>query len=190
MSDALANRFAQHILVAPDVDEWCDWAVRHSIDPLILAFIRFRPGALSIPPSNKGDYAFPAPRSWAMLSRLWQAGPDRDLELAVAGGCVGPGEAVEFTAFVRLYRNLPNIDAILLDPAGSPVPDDVATIYAVSAALASRADEANFGRVLAYLDRLPAEYAVYAVRDATVRLPDLTSTPEFTNWAINHSNIL
>jgi len=44
-----------------------------------------------------------------------------------------------FSGFLRMFRELPNIDAILLNPSGEPVPDLPAALYAVASAFAHRA---------------------------------------------------
>lgn len=185
MSSALSNRFT-HINVAPDVNDWCKWALGANIDPLLVAFIRFRPNLLHVYDSKAR--AFPSPRSWSFVSKILGQLQAPDIEFALIEGTVGHGAAVEFTAFARIYRNLPSIDAILLNPTQAAVPTDVATLYAVSSALAHRADDNNFGRVMQYLDRLPAEYTVFSVKDAVTRKPRLASTPSFTGWAVTHSD--
>ena len=187
MPSALANRFT-HLHVEPDLDDWCKWALMAGIEPLVIAFLRFRPALLH--QFNREARAFPTPRSWQFVSTIVGQQPAPDVELALVAGSVGHEAGVEFMAFVSLYRSLPSIDAILLNPASAPVPSDVATLYAVSSALASRAREDNLGRVIQYLDRLPVEYSVYAVRDATTRDATLNSTPEFTAWAIAHADVM
>ena len=186
MPSALANRFT-HLNVQPDLDDWCRWAVTAGVDPVVVAFLRFRPALLH--QFSREARAFPTPRSWQFVSTIVGQQPSPDVELALVAGSVGHEAAIEFVAFMKLYRSLPSIDAILLDPANAPVPSDVATLYAVSSALANRAREDNLGRIVRYLDRLPVEYSVFAVRDATTRDQALTSTPEFTAWAVAHADV-
>lgn len=197
MSSALGNRFV-HIDVVADLGDWSTWATQPLdasvvppvplIDPVVTAFLRFKPGLLH--EFDKDAHAFPTPRSWSFVSDIVRMQPSRDVEMALVEGAVGHGAAVEFLSFVQLWRNLPNIDAIIMDPKGSKVPGDTATLYAVSAALASRATPDNLGRVMVYLDRIPQEYNVFAMRDATVRDPALTTTPEFITWAVKHQDLL
>jgi hypothetical protein len=186
MSSALSNRFL-HINVVPDLDDWCRWAVRAGIDPLLIAFLRFRPELLHC--FDRNARAFPSPRSWSFVAGIRAQNPATALELALVAGSVGHAAAIEYMAFVRLYRSIPSIDAILLNPQSGTVPADAATLYAVSAALARRATDQNLGRVIQYLDRLPIEFNVMAVRDATTRDSALQSTPEFTSWAVKHSDV-
>lgn len=188
MSSALANRFV-HIEVTTDLGDWSTWASANQVEPVVIAFLRFRPNLLH--EFDRDAHAFPTPRSWSFVSDIVRARPNRDAEYALIEGSVGHGAAVEFTAFVDLWRKLPNIDAILLDPEHSPVPDahDVGTMYAISAALGSRADAQNFERVLKYLGRIPTEYAVYSVRDAVNRDQSLTSTSAFVDWAVANQDV-
>jgi hypothetical protein len=187
MPSALANRFT-HLNIEPDLDDWCKWALTAGVEPVVIAFLRFRPELLHR--FDREARAFPTPRSWHFVSGIVAQQPAPDVELALVAGSVGHEAAIEFMAFLQLYRSLPNIDAILLDPANAPVPDDVATLYAVSSALSQRAKDGNFGRVIQYLDRLPVEYSVFTVKAATAREPALQSTPEFTAWAIAHSDVM
>jgi AAA domain (dynein-related subfamily) len=187
MAAALANRFV-HIDVEPDLDDWCKWAASNSMDPMLIAFMRFRPEYLNrFDPKAK---AFPTPRSWSFVSRIVGQHQTPDLELAMVSGTVGQAAAIEFESFARTFRQLPSIDAILLNPATAAVPTDPATCYAVSAALARRATDTNVGRVIQYLDRMPEEFAVYAIKDATARDPMVAKTPEFILWASVHGDVM
>lgn len=187
MASALSNRFT-HLNVEPDLDDWSRWAVQHDVHPMVIAFLRFKPTLLY--DFDRNAQAFPTPRSWEFVSRIVTNPGSRDLERAMVTGTVGEGAAIEFLSFVDLYRTLPSIDAILMDPKGAPVPEDVATLYAASSALGARSNTENFGRVITYLDRLPQEFAVFAVRDATTRDKSLATTPEFTKWAVAHADLL
>jgi hypothetical protein len=187
MSSALCNRFV-HLDCEPDLDDWCKWAVKNGIEPAVIAFLRFRPDLLH--QFTRTDKAFPSPRSWEFVSRITGKQTNPDIEHALYCGTVGTGAAVEYSAFVRLYRSIPSIDGILLNPTTANVPQDPASLYAVSAALARRASLQNFRRAITYLDRIPQEYAVMAVKDATARESSLCATGEFTSWCVAHSDVV
>lgn len=188
MPSALANRFV-HLALEVDLDDWCAWAVTAGVEPVVIAFLRFRPNLLHM--FDRNAHSFPTPRSWEFVSRVVQQEQSIEIELALVAGSVGQAAAIEFESFVRLFRTLPSIDAILLDPTKAPVPSgNVATLYAVSAALAARAKPDNFGRVIKYLDRLPPEFAVFAIKDATTRDAKLQTTADFTRWAVAHADLM
>ncbi len=189
MPQGLANRFL-HLEVVPNLEDWCRWALGANIDPLVIAFLRFRPEEFC--KFSPTDHAFPTPRSWEYVSGLMgkQAKYPEKIEMALVAGSVGHGAAIQFMSFLRMYRNLPNIDAILLDPEKAPVPDDVATLYAVSAALASRATSATLERIAKYLDRMPPEYNVFSMMDAVGRDKSLSSSTTFIKWAVKNAEVV
>lgn len=188
MPAALANRYV-HIDVDVDMDDWCAWAASHAIKPEIIAFIRFRPNLLhNFDPERK---AFPSPRSWEFVSNLMtRAEISKDIELNLIAGTVGDGAAGEFISFLRIYRDLPNPDGILLHPDKAPVPDDPATLYALTGALAARASESNFSTVMKYGKRLPPEFQVVLVTDANARDNNIENTDAFVQWAITNADVL
>jgi hypothetical protein len=71
----------------------------------------------------------------------------------------------------------------LLNPDDAPLPDELSVLHATVAALAVRANDANFERVVRYADRLVAashrEFVAYLVRDAIQRTPTLQNTHAF-----------
>ncbi len=143
----------------------------------MIAFLRFRPELLSLP--DEDAHAFPSPRSWEFVSRILDSlgsHSNPSIEHEVIAGAVGTGAATEFTAFLRMFRDLPNIDAILLHPLQESVPENAVAQYAVASALARCASDTNFDRICLYLNRLPTEFRVLCVRDATLREPAIRCT--------------
>jgi hypothetical protein len=148
----------------------------------------FRPELLSA--FDRAQNAFPSPRCWEFLSKILDAAPTPTVEHELFAGAVGNGAATEFSGFLRMFRDLPNIDAILLNPRREPVPESPAAQYAVASALARCASDFNFDRVCAYLERMPTEFRVLCVRDASLREPALRHTSSYTKWAIEHHSVL
>ena len=170
------------------LDDWTAWAINHGVKPEVISFIRFRPGALHDFDPQRDQNA--TPRSWVEgVSDVLGVVP-AEAEFECFKGAVGEGRAAEFVGFVRIFRKLPNPDAILLNPTTADVPTDPATLYALSGAIAQRATTGNFERVVQYSDRMPAEFSVLTVSYACRRDPDLANTQAFTKWSINHQDVL
>ena len=187
MPTPLRNRFV-HIAFEVDVQEWSEWAIKANVRPEVIAFIRFRPELLSA--FDRDANAFPSPRSWEFVSRIVNSRPNSSAEHELIAGAVGTGAATEFSAFLRMFRELPNIDSILLNPTQEPVPENAAAQYAVASALARCASDTNFDRICLYLNRLPTEFRVLCVRDATLREPAIRCTAGYVRWAVeNHKAI-
>lgn len=187
MPTPLRNRFV-HLEFEVDLQEWSEWAIGAGIRPEVIAFLRFRQELLSS--FDRDANAFPSPRSWEFVSRILEASPDTYIEHELFAGAVGTGAATEFSAFLKTFRELPNIDAILLNPLKEQVPENAAAQYAVASALAHCATDTNFDRVCAYLGRMPTEFSVLCVRDAMLRQPAVQHTPAFTKWATTNHHVL
>lgn len=190
-----ANRVLSHLRNRETVidldthlDDWTTWAIEHDVKPEVISFIRFRPNALhDFDPQRDQN---PTPRSWVEgISDVLGVVPS-EAEFECFKGAVGEGYAAEFVGFLRIFRKLPNPDAILMNPTTSEVPTDPPTQYAICGALAHRATVGNFDRFTTYVDRLPPEFSVLAVSTAARRDPELANTQAFTQWAIKHQNVL
>lgn len=202
MSTALKNRFV-HINYEVNIDDWCDWALRNDIAVEVLGFIRFRPMLLNeFEQRNeskeekervqrlKDAQAFATPRSWEFLSKVVQQKPASDIEYELYSGIVGEGAAAEFMGYLKYYRDLPNLDALLMNPGAAKVPTEPATLYALATGLATKATQDNMERVVKYALRLPAEFQVLLMKDAIARDSDLTQTKAFNDWAIRNAEVL
>lgn len=187
MPTPLRNRFV-HLEFEVDLQDWSEWAIEAGIRPEVIAFLRFRQELLSA--FDRDANAFPSPRSWEFVSRILDATPGQCVEHELFAGAVGSGAATEFSAFLKTFRELPNIDAILLNPLKEPVPENAAAQYAVASALAHCATDTNFDRICTYLGRMPTEFSVLCVRDASLRQPAVQHTPAFTKWATTNHHVL
>ncbi len=190
-----ANRVLSHLRnretvleLETHLDDWTTWAISHDVKPEIVSFIRFRPNLLHDFDPQRDQNA--TPRSWVEgVSDVLGTVP-AEAEYECFKGAVGEGAAAEFLGFLRIFRKLPNPDAIMLNPTTADVPSDPATLYALSGALAERSTEANFDRVTTYCERMPPEFSVLTVSYAARKNPELATTQAFTKWAVNHQDVL
>jgi hypothetical protein len=170
------------------LDDWTSWAIDNGVKPEVVAFIRFRPNLLHDYDPQRDQNA--TPRSWVEgVSDVLGTVP-AEAEYESFKGAVGEGAAAEFVGFVKIFRTLPNPDAILLNPTTSDVPKDPATLYALSGALADRATEANMERVCTYAERMGGDFSVLTISYAARKKPELTNTQAFTKWSLAHQDIL
>ena len=182
------NRFI-HVDYDVDMEDWIKWALKAELMVEIIAFIRFRPSLLH--DMDVTQNAFPTPRSWEFASDILMSKPPREIEYNLLKGTIGEGAAAEFSGFLKIFRNLPDPDHILLDPMNAPVPEDPATLYALTGALSARSSEATFDRIVQYGTRMAPEFRVLMIRDAVTKCPAVTKTKAFINWASdNHSVII
>jgi MoxR-like ATPase len=133
MPAPLANRFL-HLDVEPDLESFKIYALNRGVHEQITAFLTFRPSLLhKLDPQQS---AWPSPRSWVMADALHRAG----LDVAPA---VGAGAAVEFNAYLAVYRDLPDLARILSGQGDDiPFPTEPSVQYATVIGLTTRAAEA------------------------------------------------
>ena len=182
MITPLANRFT-HIEIEVDLNDWTIWAFDNNVPAPLIAFLRFRPELLSQDVQQSGSNSFASPRSWAAVGTLLNLNPDSDIELDLFTGTVGEGPALELIAFLKMFRELPNLDAIVINPDTAMVPHEPAPLYATVTGLAAQATAHNFDAILKYAERLPEEFSVCLVKDCVNRNPQLANSHGFVQWA-------
>ena len=184
-----ANRILSHLRnrvttleFEASLDDWCNWALDHDVRPELISFVRFKPGLLNdFDPQRDIN---PTPRAWAEgVSPIIDNVP-AEAEFEVIKGAVGEGAAAEFVGFLKIARKLPNIDVLLMQPDKADVPTEPSVRYAIAGAIAHRASEDNFDRVMTYARRLPPDFTVLTVLDSIRKCPDVQNTKAFTDWAI------
>lgn len=183
-----ANRILSHLKnrittveLEASLDDWTAWALENQVKSEVIAFIRFRPDLLNSFDAQSEVNA--TPRSWVEGVSASLGAVDSTLELEVFKGDIGEGPAAEFCGFLKIYRKLPNPDAILLNPTTAEIPNDPATLYALVGALAHKTTAQNFNRAMTYVGRMAPEFTVLYVRDAIRRKPEIQATKEFIQWA-------
>lgn len=186
ITSKLANR-TRRFDFQENIDDWTEWALNNDMDPVLIQFLRFRPGLLSDFDANR--FANPTPRAWERVNLIPKS-LDNGLFFDNCAGEVGEGAAAEYTGFKRIYESLPDVDSILLSPADADVPSDPATLYALTGALARKATKDNFDRVSTYLGRMAPEFNVMATKDAIKLQPAVKHSRAFIEWASKHAEVL
>jgi MoxR-like ATPase len=193
MPRPLRNRF-EHLELEPDLTDWCRWAIKSGIRNEIIAFLRFKPELLHDADATSDQNAWPTPRAWEMASKILnglskQPGSPA-LEKTMLDGVIGPGAAAELVGFLQLFRQLPSVDEVLLNPDSAPLPKEPSSQIAIATALGRVLNDQSIARGMKYLKRLATEMRVLAMRDAATRDRSITHTPEFIEFGLQHEEIL
>jgi hypothetical protein len=188
LSSAVINRIV-NIVIKLDLNDWVKWAQKNAIDPMVTAFVRFRPDLLTTFNGAKWDGVsnFASPRTWEKASRVYQTSTNRTIRHALLNGVLGEGAAAEFVGF--LGAKVPDLDAVLLAPDTAEVPTEPASIYATCAGLAKKVKPKTMGAMVTYLNRFPKEFGVFAMKTAVTSNTSLASTPAFTTWVTDNQDV-
>ena len=178
----LLNRFI-HLELDVHHEDWQAWATSQHLHSAVCAFLRFRPKLLYQFEPQSSQRAFATPRSWQFVSDILPQTPS-ELLYPLVTGCVGEGPAAEFVGFLQLYRDLPDLDKVLTEPLTATIPHEPAVLYALLGALTElcRQQKQRCGQLALYATRLPAEFAVVALRDCLSIEPQLVALPQVQLW--------
>ena len=194
INGALANRFS-HLHLEADVNHWVKWGMSEgSIDPNVIAFIRYRPELLF--DFDKDSVAWASPRTWESVSDIVKADSKgmvvNSQDQSLIGGTVGDSVAIEFCAFMGMVNTLPDVSAIIKNPETYEVSDDPSVLYALTGALARRSDATNFDAIITYMtrDEMSNEFAVLCINDAITVNPKLAKTKAYVDFMGKYQHIM
>ena len=184
MPTPLASRFV-HLEIRVDAEDWLAWGAANEISPEVLFFVSMRPELLHHFDPQSREAAFPCPRTWHFASDIVKRrnGLDPAAERALFRGTVGEAAAVEFSAFLKVWRELPHPRAVLDDPENAIVPDNASALIALCGSLYRMADDVNLGAIVTYAMRLRREVGEFLVGSCIRRDPDLQHSEAFIRWA-------
>lgn len=189
MLEPFKSRFCSIVELTVDLDEWVKWGLpRLPIE--LISFIRYRPNLLHDPHPSTDLINSPSPRTVAKVGKLMGMGLPGNVEFEAFSGAAGEGFAAELVGFLKIFRDLPNPDQILLNPDSVPVPTDPAVLYALTGALARKCSPNTIDRILKYTGRMPAEFQVLMMRDATALNPDICMSAAFVSWCSDNKDVL
>lgn len=189
ISKALGSRFATHLELAVDLDEWCAWAIDNNVPSEIIGFLRLRPELLHNFDAKAQGHSFPCPRVWANVGQFLGKLPV-EAELPFFAGALGFGAAAEFTSFLEVYRDLPDVEAIMSNPDKAEVPKEPSVLYALCGAMSRKITTDTATPAFRYMRRLPSEFQVVWLRDALQAEPKLATSREFSSWAKDNGDLL
>lgn len=186
--EPVKSRFYCIVNLVADLDDWCTWAYTAGIEPMRIAFLRYRPELLCKFEPTADLVNSPSPRTHFKADRLEKLHLSPAVEAIAQAGATGEACALEYLAFRQMANSLVNLDAILLDPDHAPIPSKPSELYATAVGLAGRANSTNFARIATYATRLAVEanhgeFAVMMVRDAQRRDSKITYTDSFVRLA-------
>ena len=188
--EPVKSRFVTIVQLEVNVDDWVKWALRNNMPTELIGFVRFRPTMLSDFKPTKSLTNSTSPRTLANVGRLQKDGLNKNFEMEVFTGAAGEAFAVEYLAFLQMYRELPSVDEIILNPDKAKVTKDPGCLCAVSSALAHRMNETNQDSIITYLDRLPTEIAVVTMKDAVAKDRSLSTTKSFIKWGASKGDLI
>ena len=187
--------------------EWIQWAMRHNVPPVMLAWANENPKLFhsfedypNLSTSEQKDIFFFHPqmqqKSFVTLRSMYLASLElqddrlkkvnnRNVTLAAIAGNIGAGAALNLNAFIELADKLPSWDTIITNPEKAPIfNESPAAIVLTVFTCASKVTQDTFDAVLKYIRRLPKEVqSMFATQLAEGRKAGwVAMNQNFTDW--------
>ena len=176
------NSRMYHFDIEVDTEATTTWMLDNGVDPLLVAFLRLRRDLVQKFDANLR--ASPTSRSWTQLGTDIPKDMPRDLYLMLAEGKVGEGAAAEWVAARDMMHKMPNIDEIRARPDAVEVPAEPSVRYAVATCMSMSTTTDLFSADMQYISRMPNEFQMVYVLDATRLNPDLQDSSAYIQWAV------
>lgn len=196
----IVSRFSE-VHVVPEADPWRIWASQNGVNPMVRAFIAFRPALISNFDPARSTEPYSCGRTLVALSKLLDRNPSGIAKHALTMGTIGTGAGTEYLAFEQFYQSMPDPDLPLADPKKpDKLPTEPATLFAYVTAVTDRCrdkkDMANYCTWLnrfhdskSFADGVPRrEFVALGMRDLVARDKTMMETKAFTAWATDSRN--
>ncbi len=184
MPTPLASRFI-HLDIRVDADDWLAWGAANGIAAEVLYFVTYKPDLLHQFDPQSRERTFACPRTWEFASNIvkHRNGLDPAVERALFRGAVGEAAAVEFSAFLKVWRELPHPRAVLNDPGNADIPENASALMALCGSLYRLATDVTMDAIVTFAQRLRREVGESLVGACVRRDPALQRSPAFIRWA-------
>ncbi len=153
MNTALSDRLV-HLLIEASAKDWVEnFALPRGLAPAVVAMIRTRPDLLETTPRalSEGQMIAATPRSWARVSQILAAVPERRLRNMMIAGTVGEAVAAEFALIADEIAANVQIDEMIeapRDKRAALYPTTLHGLNALACALIASLAPCNAARII------------------------------------------
>ena len=190
LSTAMQSRMV-HLNLMVDVPTWLEWANSNGIDHRVISFVKFRPELLHNFKPNHADDTFASPRTWEFASKIIINKDELTrVDHAVLVGTVGEGPALEFRAFLEVYKDLPDIDTMINEPTTVKIPNEPGHQYAMTTLISHNAKEDTIAPLMIIIKKLPVEFQVVVLKDIYASNPELKGHAIIKSWIALNADAL
>jgi len=191
--EPVKSRFRTIVELVPDVSDWVEWALKAGVPTELIHFIRWRNELLFKFEPTSDLTNSPCLRTVENVGHILGWGLPKNMEYTAFAGAAGEGFATEFSAFLDIHRDLPDPDWVLMNPTLVDIPsieDKPSVLYALCAAVSSKASHNNMERFVTLANRFPDDFSVMMMRDALIKDETLKETRGYIEWVSGHEEVL
>lgn len=180
-SSAITSRTANFELLEDHIG-WCEWATGAGVDHRITSYIQFKPQMMHTLDADQPEQPYACARTWDMTSRCIKDTKVNKEDTALLASLLGEGVAREFRLFCDIYSELPSMNDIIANPKSVRLSDRIDIKWALMGSVCQHVTMDTLEPCTLFLDRLPAELRVVAMRELFRRHPEMYDTDIAQNW--------
>ena len=188
----LVNRMV-HLHVEARFEDFKLFALKEKLHHFVIGFLSFRPDLLSTEPVLEDDAnpAFATPRSFHMLSNILKETKDINAITSIIYGTVGYSTGIEFTSYVKVYEELPDVGAIY-EGNYPDVKNQPALLYALVSALVEyyESSERHKEHLFTFSEMLPTEFGVMLIKDIIIKDESIATYSAFDEWLAKYGEYI
>ena len=191
----------------PDSDQWLGWAVNNNIDPVVMAWAKQFPQALSSYPEhgqNENPYiytpramqkSYVSPRSLSRSSNIVSKREhiSSNALTAALSGTIGEAAARDMQAFIAYQDQLPTWDSIIASPKSAALPTSAGACAVLIFGAIAKVTKETMTPLMAYLERFEPEwqatFAINIAKNPSKQSIAFTSSA-FGNWMQENEDLL
>ena len=196
--EPVKSRCQTIVTLQPDLDDWTKWAFKNNVHPAVIGFVRLRPEMLwDFDPTNNLVNS-PSPRTNVHVSNWMKSKLPENVLYAAIEGAAGSAYALEFAGYRKLAESIVSPDYVIENPEEVDIPTDRSVLFALTTALAYRANKENLSNIIKFARRISeyrdgkfmeigvgfVEYNIMAMDE------ELKNTSEYIKWAVDFQEYL
>ena len=162
---ALRSRLI-HIHVETHAEDYISYISKSGFDLRIVSYLAFKKSNVNNFKQflqDSSDETFCCERTWDFASRILnQCSPKQDAPVDefytdLLCGTLG-STAIEFVQYTHAFKDLPTIQEIISNPAGTAIPDRPAIKYLLMGMLVANADDKTIDPIMDYMSRFEKDF--------------------------------
>lgn len=135
----------------------------------IVSYLRFKPEMVNNFNPDHNDMTYACERTWEMVADIGKQHGSFDRIKPVIAGTIGLAAATDFYSYLAVFSKLPSYQDIVAKPTTTIAPTDTMLQFAIAGLIGAKAQSADMGSIMQYLNRLHKSTAIVALRFASKR---------------------
>lgn len=190
MIEPLKSRFYSIIEIDPDLKSWTLWAIDEGLPEEIIGFVNFKPELFNNFKPTRELKNSPSSRGWAHAAEVYRGlvplwrdqNLGEDVVQEVLAGAVGHEATAEFLAYCKVFKGMPGIHEVLLNPETVSIPDAMNAAHALCTALIRVCEKDNISAIAKFTERLYKtypDYAAYLITSCGRKSPEIAAQSDY-----------